>query len=375
MAPPPRTVRTSTRLAPIKKGRRPKATAALFDDPRRRVARRKLAADTGGGQPRTQGWALELSQHLRSERQRNEARALIRNEGDDFRGATQLQAILCDLPRDDLQRPFECGKTLAHLAFEAGRVFFLAAFLRAGGEWTPLAGPWTHGAAFEKVAACRALLRGWPGNRDAVARHLSNHRSHPEDLRVFLRSGDVGVRQAASRRKRALLAYVAWMRRRAAGGALTLEGRAILERVPDLAHGAHARAARLLDRVRAPERPASPRAKTPRSRTEQIMRRSGVTLKVLPADDRPAPSPEIAKWLADRGLGNMLAARATTPAVDTAATAASPRARAKQPVATSPRADDLECSICLCLLADPVYTPCMRGSPRPRPRVDRFAHR
>lgn len=348
----PRARASTTRLAPL--GRR-KKQPSHFDDPRGRVARRRLTADAGA--PR-QAWARELSATLRAERQRNEARALVgaSSAADEFRCSAALFNVLSDLPRADASRPFEDGRTLAHLAFERGAVFMLAAYLRAGGEWTP---PTVRGPTFEKhgakLAACRALVRGWPGNRADVARHCVVGRSHATDLAVFLRFGDVGVKSSALARKRALLAYVAWMRRRAAAGALTLRGRDVLERAPELRGSqVHGRAARLLAGA-APERPSSPRCKTPRSRTAQIMRRSGVKLQVLPADDRPAPSPEIARWLADRGLGNILALRARpgSPA------AAGETAEAPEPAAASPRADDLECAICLSLLSDPVYTPCL----------------
>ena len=116
---------TTTRLAPL--GRR-KKQPSHFDDPRGRVARRRLTADAGA--PR-QAWARELSATLRAERQRNEARALVGASSDDeFRCSAALFNVLSDLPRADASRPFEDGRTLAHLAFERGAVFMLAAYGR-----------------------------------------------------------------------------------------------------------------------------------------------------------------------------------------------------------------------------------------------------
>ena len=298
-----------------------------------------------------------------------------------------------ELSPPDLRRPFGDGRTYGDLALERGRLHFLAAFLHAGGlapgkGAPPLGvGPTGRLAPLAAVARCapparrivvnrppridgvhnrpgstapcprpiagRNLAAGWPGHKPAVSRSLRPG-SHASDLGVYLKNGVVGVSRAARARRRDVLEYMNWIRARAGRNALRFDGDGAAP-LPSPAKGGHAKARRLLGEAAAPPQ-RSPRAATPRSRTAQILKRCGAAAPAPRPEfaPRPAPSAEVAVWLAARGLGALLAAQ----------TASADPAPAPAPVAEvqreSPRADDdLECGICLSLLADPVHTPCL----------------
>ena len=271
----------------------------------------------------------ELSSFLKVERQRRDAREVVacapEDEAEEHRAASLFSRLLEGL---DVSRPFGDGKSLGRLALERGALHFLAAWLRAGGEWRRTdGGNAAPGCDLRRLVACRALIRGWPENRAGVARYA--HRScDPAELGIYLREGDVGVRLSRSAKRRTLCAYVALVRRAAARGALRVRGdrdapsatkarqrqrTARLERF-----GVVAAPAPALPAAPASPRPRSPRATTPRSRTRQIMRRCGTPL----AKARPRASPR----------GRDLDARNED--------------------------DDLECSVCLELPTDPVLTVC-----------------
>mmetsp|Transcript_28001 Transcript_28001/g.83921 ORF Transcript_28001/g.83921 Transcript_28001/m.83921 type:complete len:475 (-) Transcript_28001:22-1446(-) len=338
----------------------------------RPVPSRLLLAPLARSQPRPSNmqkpkaeWADALSKTLGAERQRREARAWVCNETvDECRDAPKLLAHLRALKKGDLGRKFNDGRTLGHLANDWGRAYFLAAYLDAGGPWTkPPSAPPVRGVDPRGVKLCKALVRGWPGNRRGVQRSLAGHSS---DLPTFLLGGVVGVRRKAVARKRALVFYIDWIRRRAEARLLFFAGPPPPELADVVAPTAsHQLAQSLLGGTSEPL--ASPRCKTPRSRTAQIMRRSGIKLKTLqdiktPA--RPAPSPEIAAWLESQGLGRLLTAPAPAPApAAVKPLAALPKKapgkmKPSPRVAASPRSEGLTCGICLSLYKDPVYTPC-----------------
>ena len=167
------------------------------------------------------------------------------------------------------------------------------------------------------------------------------------------------MREASVARRRRLLAYVDWVRRRAATSTLSfagpaVEGVALKSAEAPVVEG-HERARLLLGDADQ----ESPRATTPRSRVMQMLRGSGVHKQLLHAIDATPP-----RWrgtqaaaqttagrrrrrrLARRGLGRLVASTIAPPVA---------------PEVKKPPEDDsdLECGICLSLLTDPVHTPCL----------------
>ena len=330
--------RTVTRLAPI----RQRSSRQKVMQSELTLTRHRPVKKAGAARPRALDDGLRVARQIRDARNLVEAPNL--GAGEEFRSATILGALLADVnPRSLAASTDDRGLTLPHSAALRGRVHFLAAILRAGCAWTapPDIDPRFFPRASERArAACARLGKRWPENRRDVHELRFGTIAVPDDLAVFLRSGADGLRKERRKRKRALVRYLYWIRRRAALGTLTLAG------APELAEPE----SRLAP---AGDRPPSPPAQTPRSRTRQILRRSGIRGGAPPPDDRPRPSPEIAKWLERRGLGNILALRAPSPR--------SPCSVVEAPsfeAAAAPRRDedarDLECSICLELLLDPV---------------------
>ena len=119
---------------------------------------------------------------------------------------------------------------------------------------------------------CRKLAGDWR-RYEAAARRSLRPGSHATDLATYLATGIVGVREAAVARRRRLLAYVDWVRRRAATSTLSfagpaVEGVALKSAEAPVVEG-HERARLLLGDADQ----ESPRATTPRSRVMQMLRR------------------------------------------------------------------------------------------------------
>ena len=287
-------------------------------------------------------WARVLEATLDAERQRGEVRAWICKDGvDEHSDAFHVRRLLGELSADDLSRPFGDERTFGDLALGRGRLHFLAAYLDAGGvilkEGGPPLGVGPKGrlASPRSVARCRKLAGDWR-RYEAAARRSLRPGSHATDLATYLATGIVGVREAAVARRRRLLAYVDWVRRRAATGTLSfagpaVEGVALKSAEAPVVEG-HERARLLLGDADQ----ESPRATTPRSRVMQMLRRQ--------RRKQPPVAPDVADALARRGLGRLV------PEV----------ARLVPEVKKPPEDDsDLECGICLSLLTDPVHTPCL----------------
>ena len=287
-------------------------------------------------------WARVLEATLDAERQRGEVRAWICKDGvDEHADACHVRRLLGELSADDLSRPFGDERTFGDLALERGRLHFLAAYLDAGGVilkegGPPLAvGPKGRLASPRSVARCRKLAGDWR-RYEAAARRSLRPGSHATDLAAYLATGIVGVREAAVARRRRLLAYVDWVRRRAATSTLSfagpaVEGVALKSAEAPVVEG-HERARLLLGDADQ----ESPRATTPRSRVMQMLRRQ--------RRKQPPVAPDVADALARRGLGRLV------PEV----------ARLVPEVKKLSEDDsDLECGICLSLLTDPVHTPCL----------------
>ena len=288
-------------------------------------------------------WARVLEATLDAERQRGEVRAWICKDGvDEHSDACHVRRLLGELSAEDLSRPFGDERTFGDLALARGRIHFLSAYLDAGGVirkegGPPLAvGPRGRLASPRSVARCRKLAGDWR-RYEAAARRSLRPGSHATDLATYLATGIVGVREAAVARRRRLLAYVDWVRRRAATGTLSFSGPAVegvalkSAEAPVIVEG-HERARLLLGDADQ----ESPRATTPRSRVMQMLRRQ--------RRKQPPVAPDVADALARRGLGRLV------PEV----------ARLVPEVKKPPEDDgDLECGICLSLLTDPVHTPCL----------------
>jgi hypothetical protein len=294
-------------------------------------------------------WARVLAATLDAERQRGEIRAWICKDGvDEHADARHVRRLLGELSEEDLSRPFGDERTFGDLALERGRLHFLGAYLDAGGV-APLKeggpslalGPKGRLASPRSVNRCRMLADDWR-RYEAAARRSLRPGSHPADLATYLAKGIVGVRSAAVARRRRLLAYIEWLRRRAAGGTLLFKGPAVdgVALKPAEPVEGHERA-RLLLGDAAQESPDSPRVATsPRSRVMQMLRRQRRRAPPVP--------PAVADALAKRGLGRLVTS--TTHAL------APPVPEVKKP----PEDDnDLECSICLSFLTSPVHTPCL----------------
>ena len=291
-------------------------------------------------------WARVLEATLDAERQRGEVRAWICKDGvDEHADACHVRRLLGELSADDLSRPFGDERTFGDLALGRGRLHFLAAYLDAGGApplkegGPPLAvGPKGRLASPRSVARCRKLAGDWR-RYEAAARRSLRPGSHATDLATYLATGIVGVREAAVARRRRLLAYVDWVRRRAATGTLSFSGPAVegvalkSAEAPVVVEG-HERARLLLGDADQ----ESPRATTPRSRVMQMLRRQ--------RRKQPPVAPDVADALARRGLGRLVASTIAPPVA---------------PEVKKPPEDDsdLECGICLSLLTDPVHTPCL----------------
>ena len=312
-------------------------------------------------------WARVLEATLDAERQRGEVRAWICKDGvDEHADACHVRRLLGELSADDLSRPFGDERTFGDLALERGRLHFLAAFLDAGGvmlkeggpplavgpsvdafpeAWlsprrhrcdSPQVGPKGRLASPRAVNRCRTLAGDWR-RYEAAARRSLRPGSHATDLATYLATGIVGVREAAVARRRRLLAYVDWVRRRAATSTLSFagpaaEGVALKSAEAPVVVEGHERARLLLGDANQ----ESPRATTPRSRVMQMLRRQ--------RRKQPPVAPDVADALARRGLGRLV-----------------PEVRRLVPEVTKPPEDDgdLECGICLSLLTDPVHTPCL----------------
>ena len=288
-------------------------------------------------------WARVLEATLDAERQRGEVRAWICKDGvDEHSDAFHVRRLLGELSADDLSRPFGDERTFGDLALARGRLHFLSAYLDAGGApplkegGPPLGvGPKGRLASPRAVNRCRKLAGDWR-RYEAAARRSLRPGSHATDLATYLATGIVGVREAAVARRRRLLAYVDWVRRRAATGTLSfagpaVEGVALKSAEAPVVEG-HERARLLLGDADQ----ESPRATTPRSRVMQMLRRQ--------RRKQPPVAPDVADALARRGLGRLV------PEV----------ARLVPEVKRPPDDDgDLECGICLSLLTDPVHTPCL----------------
>ena len=312
-------------------------------------------------------WARVLEATLDAERQRGEVRAWICKDGvDEHADACHVRRLLGELSADDLSRPFGDERTFGDLALERGRLHFLAAFLDAGGvmlkeggpplavgpsvdafpeAWlsprrhrcdSPQVGPKGRLASPRAVNRCRTLAGDWR-RYEAAARRSLRPGSHATDLATYLATGIVGVREASVARRRRLLAYVDWVRRRAATSTLSFagpaaEGVALKSAEAPVVVEGHERARLLLGDANQ----ESPRATTPRSRVMQMLRRQ--------RRKQPPVAPDVADALARRGLGRLV-----------------PEVRRLVPEVTKPPEDDgdLECGICLSLLTDPVHTPCL----------------
>lgn len=222
---------------------------------------------------------LELARTLDAERQRGEIRTWIcKDSVDQHSDARHVRRLLGELSDEDLLRPFG-ERTFGDLALERGRLHFLGAYLDAGGVapqkegGPPLAlGPKGRLASPRRVARCRMLADDWR-RYEAAARRSLRPGSHPTDLSTYLAKGIVGVRGAAVARRRRLLAYIEWLRRRAAGGTLLFKGPAVngvALKSAEPVEG-HERA-RLLLGDAAQESPDSPRATNPRERVMQMPR-------------------------------------------------------------------------------------------------------
>jgi hypothetical protein len=291
-------------------------------------------------------WARVLEATLDAERQRGEVRAWICKDGvDEHADACHVRRLLGELSADDLSRPFGDERTFGDLALERGRLHFLSAYLDAGGApplkegGPPLAvGPKGRLASPRAVNRCRKLAGDWR-RYEAAARRSLRPGSHATDLATYLATGIVGVREAAVARRRRLLAYVDWVRRRAATSTLSFAGPAVegvalkSAEAPVVVEG-HERARLLLGDADQ----ESPRATTPRSRVMQMLRRQ--------RRKQPPVAPDVADALARRGLGRLVASTIAPPVA---------------PEVKKPPEDDsdLECGICLSLLTDPVHTPCL----------------
>ena len=317
-------------------------------------------------------WARVLEATLDAERQRGEVRAWICKDGvDEHADACHVRRLLGELSADDLSRPFGDERTFGDLALARGRLHFLSAYLDAGGVilkegGPPLAvGPKGRLASPRSVARCRKLANDWR-RYEAAARRSLRPGSHATDLATYLATGIVGVREAAVARRRRLLAYIDWVRRRAAGGTLKFAGPAVegvalkSAEVPVVEGPTHERARLLLGDANQ----ESPRATTPRSRVMQMLRRQRPVHKSCrgfstPSTRRlldgvahrqrrkqPPVAPNVADALARRGLGRLVASTIAPPVA---------------PEVKKPPEDDsdLECGICLSLLTDPVHTPCL----------------
>ena len=291
-------------------------------------------------------WARVLEATLDAERQRGEVRAWICKDGvDEHSDACHVRRLLGELSAEDLSRPFGDERTFGDLALARGRLHFLSAYLDAGGApplkegGPPLGvGPKGRLASPRAVNRCRKLAGDWR-RYEAAARRSLRPGSHATDLATYLATGIVGVREAAVARRRRLLAYVDWVRRRAATGTLSFSGPAVegvalkSAEAPVVVEG-HERARLLLGDADL----ESPRATTPRSRVMQMLRRQ--------RRKQPPVAPDVADALARRGLGRLVASTIAPPVA--------PEVR-KPPEDDS----DLECGICLSLLTDPVHTPCL----------------
>ena len=101
----------------------------------------------------------ELSSFLKVERQRRDAREVVacapEDEAEEHRAASLFSRLLEGL---DVSRPFGDGKSLGRLALERGALHFLAAWLRAGGEWRKTDG----GNAAPGCDLRRLVSTGWP---------------------------------------------------------------------------------------------------------------------------------------------------------------------------------------------------------------------
>ncbi len=279
-------------------------------------------------------WARVLEATLDAERQRGEVRAWICKDGvDEHSDACHVRRLLGELSADDLSRPFGDERTFGDLALERGRLHFLSAYLDAGGVMLkeggpPLGvGPKGRLASPRSVARCRKLAGDWR-RYEAAARRSLRPGSHATDLATYLATGIVGVREAAVARRRRLLAYVDWVRRRAATGTLSFAGPAVdgvaLKSAEAPVVEGHERARLLLGDADQ----ESPRATTPRSRVMQMLRRQ--------RRKQPPVAPDVADALSRRGLGRLVASTIAPPVA---------------PEVTKPPEDDndLECGICLSL--------------------------
>ena len=281
-------------------------------------------------------WARVLEATLDAERQRGEVRAWICKDGvDEHADAGHVRRLLGELSADDLSRPFGDERTFGDLALERGRLHFLSAYLDAGGApplkeggpplavgpsvdafpeaWlsprrhrcdSPQVGPKGRLASPRAVNRCRTLAGNWR-RYEAAARRSLRPGSHATDLATYLATGIVGVREAAVARRRRLLAYIDWVRRRAATGTLSFAGPAVegvalkSAEAPVVVEG-HERARLLLGDADQ----ESPRATTPRSRVMQMLRRQRPVHKSSRGFSTPA------RWRGTQAAAQTTAGRA-----------------------------------------------------------------
>lgn len=330
------------RLEPLQRAETAAGSIVLRRRRRRRRSGDGLLTDAPADDEKPE-WARVLEATLDAERQRGEVRAWICKDGvDEHSDASHVRRLLGELSADDLSRPFGDERTFGDLALERGRLHFLSAYLDAGGApplkegGPPLGvGPKGRLASPRAVNRCRKLAGDWR-RYEAAARRSLRPGSHATDLATYLATGIVGVREASVARRRRLLAYVDWVRRRAATSTLSFAGPAVdgvaLKSAEAPVVEGHERARLLLGDADQ----ESPRATTPRSRVMQMLRRQ--------RRKQPPVAPNVADALARRGLGRLV-----------------PEVRRLVPEVKKLSEDDsdLECGICLSLLTDPVHTPCL----------------